>query len=174
MNNISVSEALAAALAATNEWLGEQQRGYLSMRLEDSGSIQEVLRSFKTRAPGVSRVYWWNWERKFHRHVKYGRGWFTSLRRDGRAVALCVGTICGRRSHVAIEYLERRRYAHGVKGYALLSSYQFMLVAARLLQVPEVRINQPVNEKLVQYYARTLTMTRHPVSGPVQYLSRSL
>jgi len=171
---VGLNEALGASLQVTNDWLvGLGKEGFV-LTLEAASSVKATERDFIHGMSHRRKVNWWKWERKFHQNVKFGKGWFIALRKNGRPVMLCVGTICKARTYIAIDYLERRPYAHGVGGYALLTAYQFAAALAGVLGVGQVRINDPINKRVENYYAVRLQMNRHPPHGKVQYLYRSL
>ena len=169
-----VAEALAAATGVVNEWLVAQQHAGVTLALADAQTIKDTVERF-LRGARRRRVSHWDWERKFYRRVRHRDAWIFDLRQGSQPVVLCMGTIAIREDHVTLEYLERRAYAR-VKGVALAAAYQFALAVANVLGLAEVRINDPINDKLARYYERKLEMTpvRHPVDGRVKYLYRRI
>lgn len=172
----SVERAIAIATSRVNDWLASEHPG-LSVVLEDGTSIKDTVVQFLRGIP--SRVvHWWDWITFFHKEVKHDRkAYLFSLRSvDDRPLSLCIGRIKVRQDHVALEYLERRADALEAKGATLQVAYLFMAQVAAVLELGEVRINKPINAKLVQVYTDAFDMT--PVGqkpdGRVDYLVKKV
>lgn len=170
----NISEALEAAKVVVNEWLGAAHP-LIALHLESEASIRRSAGAF-VRGARRRKVGWWNWEDLYWRKVRYKKAWLFSLRRGEQPVAMCLGTISIKADHVALEYLERRPYVHGVRGVPLNAAFRFALAVAGALGLSQVRINNPINAKLARFYARALDMTpvRQKPGGDVDYLFKNV
>lgn len=169
----AVAEALAAASAVVNEWLAATHPK-LALELVDAQTVKLIVERFRRGAR--TKVHWWDWQKKFHKKVKWKSAWLFALQRGDQPVALCLGSISIQAGHVAIEYLERRVYARGVKGVPLVAAYQFATAVANAMGISEVRINDPLNPALARYYERALGMTpvRQGQANEVKYLFKKV
>lgn len=169
----AISEALAAASAVVNEWL-DAAHPMLALQLIDDLTVKSTVERFRRGAR--TKVHWWDWQKKFHKKVKWKNAWLFALQRGEQPVALCLGSISVRAGHVAIEYLERRVYARGVKGVPLVAAYQFATAVANALGISEVRINDPLNPALARHYEQALGMTpvRQGRANEVKYLFKKV
>jgi hypothetical protein len=169
-----IQEAIAAAAVVANEWLADRHPA-LTLVLVDTTTVKLTVERF-VRGARRRKVTWWDWQNLFYKKVRGRSAWLFALRRGELPVALCLGTISVSKDHVALEYLERRPYVHGVRGAPLAVAFQFALALASGLGISEVRINSPLNDKLARYYERRLEMTpvRHGPKGDVQYLYKKL
>jgi len=163
------TQILALALAETNNWFASTaQRPDLTLNLMDAASAGPVARAFVAGIERHRQVEW-DWSALFHRRVKHQDAWMFAIVCRGRPRAMCYGKIEVRHGFVAIEYLERRPYTRGLRGLTAPAAFQFAKTVAVLLNIQEVRLNQPFPQ-LVRYYIRTLGVSRHPPVGGVQYL----
>lgn len=161
---------LAAALDQTNLWLsGTLGRPDLQLQLVSASNARAMALDFE-RAGGKRRKVHWNWEDLYFSRVRFKDAWMYAMVRGGRPRALCFGRIEVGHGYVSLEYLERAPYARGLRGLAAPAAFQFARAVALLLDLDEVRLNNPFPQ-LVRYYERTLGLVRHPPSGPVKYLS---
>jgi hypothetical protein len=168
--NPKTSETLAAALEATNRWFAEdRKRPDLTLQLVDKTTAKSIARDFEAMGGKHRKVKHWDWEDLYFRKVRYKDAWLYALVRRGRPRCLCYGRIEIKDRYVSLEYLERAPYARGIRGLATSTAFQFARTIAVLLDLPEVRINDPFPQ-LVRFYERTLGLVRHPLEGPVKYL----
>jgi len=169
-----IEEAVAAASQVANGWLQGRDPS-LSLRIERMASIKPTVAAF-VHGGWKRKVGHWDWVRLFHKEVKWNDAWLFSLLRGQQPVALCLGSISIQEDHVAIEYLERRLDVPGVKGVPLAAAFQFAAAVAAVLELGQVRVNNPINDTLVDHYARTLHMTpvRQTPGGRVDYLYRNV
>lgn len=165
------NEVLAAALDQTNTWLAQTlRRPDLQLQLISQPVARSTAMQFE-RGGGVRRKVQWNWEEIFFSRVRHQDAWMYAMVRAGRPRAMCYGRIQVKGAYVSLEYLERAPYARGIRGFTAPTAFQFARAVALLLDLTEVRLNEPFPH-LVQYYERVLEgAIRHPAAGPVKYLS---
>jgi len=163
------NEVLAAALDQTNTWLAlELGRPDLQLQLVNQPTARPLVLDFE-RGGGRRRRVHWNWEDLYFSRVRYRDAWMYAMMRGGRPRALCYGRIVVGDGYVSLEYLERVPYARGLRGVTVSAAFQFARAVALLLDLDEVRLNEPFPQ-LVRYYMRTLGAVRHPAAGAVKYL----
>lgn len=165
------NEVLAAALDQTNTWLAQTLgRPDLQLQLISQPIARASAMQFE-RGGGLGRKVHWNWEEIFFSRVRHQDAWMYAMVRAGRPRAMCYGRIQVKGAYVSLEYLERAPYARGIRGFTAPTAFQFARAVALLLDLTEVRLNEPFPH-LVQYYERVLEgAIRHPAAGPVKYLS---
>lgn len=165
------NEVLAAALDQTNTWLAnELGRPDLQLQLVSQPVARRIALQFE-RAGGRRRKVQWNWEELFFSRVRHQDAWMYTMVRSGLPRAMCYGRIQVKGGHVSLEYLERAPYARGLRGVTAPTAFQFARAVALLLDLTEVRLNEPFPQ-LVRYYERIMEgAIRHPTSGAVKYLS---
>jgi hypothetical protein len=117
-------------------------------------------------AGGRHRKVHWNWEDLFFARVRMKDAWMYAMVRGGRPRAMCYGRIEVGQGYVSLEYLERAPYARGIRGLTAPAAFQFARAVALLLDLDEVRLNEPFPQ-LVRYYERTLGAVRHSAAGAV-------
>lgn len=168
MSKEQIREALNAAAEVTNEWLRQNALG-LRLELVDQATVKVTVERFTRGAR--RKVSHWNWETFYYKQVKGRPAWMFDLRRGDQPVVMCLGTVRISGDYVALEYLERRKYARA-RGVALAASFQFALAVAGVMGLTQVRLNNPLNLKLARYYERELNMTpvRQAGSREVQFL----
>ena len=169
----NLDRALATSAIAIQEWIDEvYPTSQVTFSLLTPSSARGTVRAFLAATRNRRKVTW-DWERIFHKKVKFTSGaWMFALRRRDLPVTLCYGRIQVADSYVSIDYLERCRFLHGVKGKPLAVAFQFAVLLAGELDIEFVRINEPLNRRLATFYQRELGMSRHPAKGEVQYLSK--
>ena len=164
------NEVLAAALDQTNTWLAQTlRRPDLQLQLISQPVARSTAMQFE-RGGGLRRKVHWNWEEIFFSRVRHQDAWMYAMVRAGRPRAMCYGRIQVKGAYVSLEYLERAPNARGIRGFTAPTAFQFARAVALLLDLTEVRLNEPFPH-LVQYYERVLEgAIRHPAAGPVKYL----
>jgi hypothetical protein len=165
------NEVLAAALDQTNTWLAQTLgRSDLQLQLISQPIARTAALQFE-RGGGRRRKVHWNWEELFFSKVRHQDAWMYAMVRAGRPRAMCYGRIQVKGGHVSLDYLERTPYARGIRGLTAPTAFQFARAVALLLDLTEVRLNEPFPH-LVHYYEKVLgEAVRHPAVGPVKYLS---
>lgn len=168
--NPQTPQILAAALEQTNKWFKEElNRPDLSLQLVDKATAPRVTSDFMFMGGKRRKVAHWDWEDIYFRKVRYKDAWLYALVRRGRPRAMCYGRIAIKEGYVSLEYLERAPYARGVRGLVTSTAFQFARTIAVLLDLTEVRVNDPFPQ-LVRFYEQTLGLQRHPAEGPVKWL----
>lgn len=163
------NEVLAAALDQTNLWLAETiGRPDLQLQLVSQPMARRTAIDFE-KMGGKRRKVHWNWEDLFFTHVRLKDAWMYAMVRGGRPRAMCFGRIEVGQGYVSLEYLERAPYARGIRGLTAPAAFQFARAVALLLDLDEVRLNNPFPQ-LVRYYERTLGGVRQPTDGAVKYI----
>lgn len=170
------NEVLAAALAQTNALLADVlERPDLQLELVSHTSARPTARAFERLAGLRRRMKHWDWEELFFKHARRPRGWMCAmvLRGEGPS-AMCKGRIEVSDGYVSIDYLESSGDER-LKGMVAPTAFQFARAIALLLDVDEVRLNEPFAE-LVEYYEGVLGIfgipaVRHPAEGGVKFLS---
>jgi hypothetical protein len=164
-------EVLAAALDQTNLWLKGQEHPFYLVLPEGMTEAKKLIKDLQ-RADNQRRVHW-DWEHLYSREVRLKPAWMYAMVREKPGAmhvrAMCCGRIEVKDRYVSIEYLERVGSDPELKGLTALTAFQFARTVALLLDIDEVRLNDPFPE-LVPYYEQTLGVVRHPQEGSQQYL----
>ena len=112
----------------------------------------------------------WNWEEIFFSKVRDQDASMYAMVRAGSPRAMCYGRIQVKGGHVSLDYLECTPYARGIRGLTAPTAFQFARAVALLLDLTEVRFNEPFPH-LVHYCEKVLgEAVRHPAVGPAKYL----
>lgn len=164
------NEIFAAAIQVTNDWLSTTQSGDLEIQLlSDNTTVARVTKQFISHCKHRRKVDW-DWSTVYHKRIKYQDAWMFALVRRGTPGALCCGRIAIVDRYVSVERLERTPYRRGLRGLVVPTTFQFARAVALLLDLHEVRIEQPFPQ-LVRHYEKVLRGIRQPATGEVKYIS---
>lgn len=164
------NEVLAAALDQTNNWLASEALGPTAFQIQlvTQASVRNLASQFE--AVAGDRHVDWNWERIFFKKVRHKDAWMYAVINGTSPNGFCYGKIEVKEKYVSLEYLERAAPIADLQGRMLQIAFQFARTVALLLDITEVRLNEPF-PALVTYYEEALGAIRHPASGEVQYMA---
>jgi len=177
MLNTSEQLILKAAVDDVNVWLASvMTRPDLKLRLVTQGSVSADFRNFTAGVGKHRKVKHWDWVQLFHQRVKFRNAWMFAVdgprRRPGpRAMSWGKVEVVAP-GYVSIEYLERRPFAR-MGGLTTLIAFRFVQIVGLALGVAEVRVSEPFPQ-LIPYYVAKLGVIRHPATGRVQYLFKTI